>query len=599
MAAEMSQPAASAEQVAELCGRRLQSCIRSNFIANTLPASEAAEMLRNACKAKTAGCQSGLAKSASTWRSKSNLHRNLMRGIEKESTWPKLYYADITVVDRKAGKSCKARHPFLLPHEVLAALREQNGDAAMADLCVSAETDPALFQKAWETARSLEAEMSQPDEAERSQPAGIVGVGLHADGVPLGTAGDSVENVAYNFCCSSALKWLRVLFTCIPKRWAVKQHSMDDILEIFRWSMLHCALGRHPRARHDGSPFLATEKSRAKKAGMSLPKAMLLEIRADWAWLKQGLGFPAWNEKSGICFLCKATPDNYKDMSDSAVWKTERVLAAEFHRKILETGGYVCPLFKLPGVCKDSVVLDWLHNVDAGVSADFAGNALLELVDSLPGATRRQKCSGLWGKNLELYSTEAETSRKKDKMDELKPELFIQPKKSPKLRCKAAVVRHFVPVLCKLLQEVWAGESCAEQCTCSGVCKDAHRGTVKAAAAELLKCYKCLDNWDPDVLQTAARRFATLLIALEGSSNVASPGTRKWRVKPKLHYFMELTTHMAKTRGNPAKYWVYADESFGGKLRNMAELRGGKNSARRVAENLLLRFRAKQNLPVI
>jgi hypothetical protein len=62
---------------------------------------------------------------------------------------------------------------------------------------------------------------------------------------------------------------------------------------------------------------------------------------------------------------------------------------------------------------------------------------------------------------------------------------------------------------------------------------------------------------------------------------------------------MELTTHMAKTRGNPAKYWVYADESFRGKLRNMAELRGGKNSARRVAENLLMRFRAKQCLPVI
>jgi hypothetical protein len=188
----------------------------------------------------------------------------------------------------------------------------------------------------------------------------------------------------------------------------------------------------------------------------------------------------------------------------------------------------------------------------------------------------------LWVRVQELYAQ----FKSKDRMDELKLELFLQPKKSPKLRVKAAVVRHFVPILAQLLEEAWPNP-----CT-------AHQLTAKSAGRELARCYNCLEQWDSDVLESSSLRFAVHLVALEAEANRASPGTKKWRVKPKLHLFLELCCEVAKSKGCPRDYWTYADESYGGILRNMAELRGGPNNAKRIAMNMLNRVRVTVPIPL-
>lgn len=534
-------------------------------MANNLPASELKRLLTDAADTGLSSFRH-LGHKAKQWSFK-NAHRNLLKHCLKDSAWPPLFYSPLELLDRKTGQTVSKPHPFMLPHEVVCALWKQNGQVDA--LKPSQDKHPHFFAHVQKTASSSGMPADQ-----------CIVLGLHGDGVPFGTQGDSVENLTFNFpACDQ--KWVRILFTTIPKQWAVKGKSMAGALEVLAWSLLHLALGVHPSTQPNGQPF--KEQSRRKLAGTALPcRGLLCEVRADWQWLKQCLHIPAWNESKGICYLCKATVANYKDLSEAAPWRSQPVSPEVFHHAAALQGDPVCPLFHLPGCDVGIIALDWLHNCDAGVNADLAGNALLDLVDSYGQGNRKTRCSAVWLLLQDLYHQ----NNVKDRMNELKPELFLQPKKAPKLRCKAAVSRALAPLLPQLLRSAWPAQS-------------PHQRVVLAAATSMAECYAVLNNWDPAKLDHHSRRCAKLLVSLEIEAQELNPGTRRWRIKPKLHAWLELCSRMCATKGNPREYWVYADESLGGVLRNIAELRGGENSARRIAENMLWRFQRKFKLPLL
>ena len=126
----------------------------------------------------------------------------------------------------------------------------------------------------------------------------------------------------------------------------------------------------------------------------------------------------------------------------------------------------------------------------------------------------------------------------RDRMDELKPELFLQPKKAPKLRCKAAVCRALAPLLPQLLHLAWPAPS-------------THQKVVMAAVSSMVACCTVLFNWDPGQLEYHSRRCGKLLVSLEHEAQLLFPGTRRWRVKPMLNSWIELCTRMAHSKGNP------------------------------------------------
>jgi hypothetical protein len=554
-----------ADRTAEEAAHALRARLEDNFVSNNLPAAELKRMLTDAADAGLPGFRH-VGNKAKKWSFK-NVHRNLLKHCLRDSAWPPLFYSPLDVIDRKTGKITSRPHPFLLPHEVVCALWKQNGQ--LDSLRPTEEKHPHFFAHVQKTAQSTGMPADQ-----------CIVFGLHGDGVPFGTQGDSVENLTFNFpACDQ--KWVRILFTTIPKRWAAKGKSMAGALHVLAWSLLHLALGVHPSKQPNGQPF--KEKFRRKLAGTPLPcRGLLAEVRADWQWLKQCLHIPAWNESRGICFLCKASLENYKDLSDTAPWRSQPLSPAAFHHAAALQGAPVCPLFHLPGCDVSIISLDWLHNCDSGVCADLAGNALLEVVDSYGQGNRKERCAAVWQLLQDLYRQH----NVKDRMDELTPELFLQPKKAPKLRCKAAVTRALAPLLPQLLQLAWPSPSPRQR-------------VVLAAATSMAECYGVLNNWDHGRLEHHSRRCAKLLVSLEAESQLLFPGTRKWRIKPKLHFWMELCTRMARSKGNPRDYWVYADESLGGVLRNIGELRGGQNSAKRIAENLLHRFQRKFKLPLL
>jgi hypothetical protein len=62
--------------------------------------------------------------------------------------------------------------------------------------------------------------------------------------------------------------------------------------------------------------------------------------------------------------------------------------------------------------------------------------------------------------------------------------------------------------------------------------------------------------------------MALLYVSLEKEKHDAGI-QKRWKVKPKLHMFLELCGHVClqSERGNPRNFWTYADESHGGSMK--------------------------------
>ena len=112
---------------------------------------------------------------------------------------------------------------------------------------------------------------------------------------------------------------------------------------------------------------------------------------------------------------------------------------------------------------------------------------------------------------------------------------------------------------------------------------------AKAAMGHMFECYEALRGAGDFVgrLTLHSRLFALQFVALEEHF----PAT--WRVKPKLHQFLEL----CMDGGLPSANWNYRDEDFGGACSGMARRRGGHLGPASTSSNLLTRFVLRTPLP--
>ena len=160
-----------------------------------------------------------------------------------------------------------------------------------------------------------------------------------------------------------------------------------------------------------------------------------------------------------------------------------------------------------------------------------------------------------------------------DRLQSITPMMLQQPKKAPKLRGYAATTRALVPFACELAEELLSAADPVENAARVGVY---HLG----------QCYQALRHssfFASDILREHSTKFALQYVSLEA----AHAGTRQWRIKPKLHLFLELCSEGSK----PALFWTYRDEDFGGTVSRMARRAGGLCSAHGMSKNVLERFR--------
>ena len=232
----------------------------------------------------------------------------------------------------------------------------------------------------------------------------------------------------------------------------------------------------------------------------------------------------------------------------------------------------VSPIFRAPWVDTSIFRIDWLHCADQGVTADFLGNLLVLVSKKLHGRSIEERTGNLWQKVQHFYKE----NKTRDCLQNLTPGMLVQPKKPPKLRASAAQTRALVPF----------GLQCAVDLLDDNNPVEA---AVSAAAFHLDQCYRALSHesmFGTDVLREHSTKFALQYVALSD----AAEDDKVWRLKPKLHLFLEVSSE----GGKPSLNWTYRDEDFGGSVARMSRRRGGLLSVPAFSANLIQRFRLQQ-----
>ena len=261
-----------------------------------------------------------------------------------------------------------------------------------------------------------------------------------------------------------------------------------------------------------------------------------------------------------------------RDVSENAAWRRDPLSHWDLIGRMIDEGHSVNPVFSVPWVKTSIFKPDWLHAVDQGVAADFAGSFFWTILPRLPGNNREARVASLWTR-VQRYYRESGVS---DRLQSLTPNMIKAPGKSAKLRCSAAQVRRLVPLLPQLAQEVLG-------------LGDPQEAAARTAAEALHECYKTLSADSVDASNTLHRqsiKFALAYVALSDHSQ----DEMAWRVKPKMHLFM----HLASDGRRPAAHWCYRDEDFGGAVGRMCRSRGGKNDGKTLSTRVLDLCRVRQ-----
>ena len=138
----------------------------------------------------------------------------------------------------------------------------------------------------------------------------MLGFGIHGDGVPCNwDRTESVMVISLNPPGVGApYSRMRIPLLCLP-HYMVTSETMDDIMDIFSWSMRHLLVGANPVCRHDGSPWSDSDALRKGLATHLGFHACLCEVRADWDFLSKCFHFPYHNERQGVCWKCSCRRD--------------------------------------------------------------------------------------------------------------------------------------------------------------------------------------------------------------------------------------------------------------------------------------------------
>lgn len=534
-------------------GQRLRSNIADLMLGNDISSLRAQSIYKDAADAGI----DEMTRLANTGTG-SNVPRNMLRKLMKGSKWLPIYYAPIRVWSVKLQKLVLVKLPFLLPHELIYMLQTR---ALTPD---SLHKKDGLSEATQQHCLRSAIELGVPS---------VIAVSLWGDGVPCNF--DRTQSIE-SFCMGlpGVSSTLRIPIVAINKKFVSKQVTFDDMLSVITWSFQQLASGHMPTHDHMGRPF---RSRRLSLGGKALPRAVLAEMRADWAFLKSCFKFPQHNELLGVCWLCRATPLNAKDGTATATWRTDRLDTWALLQRMREQGIVLPPIWGCPCIRNSTFLIDWLHCVDQGVSQEFLGGLLLLLLPKFPGATKAAQCSAMFV-DLQLYYR---THNSENRLDNLTLSMLQQPKKTPKLRGRAGEIRGVIPWALEASNRLLSDQVPLES-------------TAKCAMGYLNQCYTNLSGaaYNADNMCEASRRFVLLYTALEAATE-----GKIFSLKSKVHLFMELTQ---LSRSNPSKTWYYRDEEFGGSVAQLSKKKGGSSNPHAVGSALLNKFLAlHKSIPIL
>ena len=270
------------------------------WATNAISAERAQEMIDDAAECGVSSCRPLRRRRPHI---KSNVARNLVKRLKKNNLWPDEYRAQIRLLD-KTGNETWQTVAFLLPHELLECLAKAGSPAKLLEL-------GSLDATAMEHVQSCMEKYGKD----------LAAVGLWTDSVPCNwDRTESVEIVSIDLP-GLAENWrtLRLPLVAFPSK-QVGPNTFDDIMDVVAWSFKHLTMGVWPSERHDGSEWEASDagkrkgrhrdpKARCNQQGKLSIAGCLCMVRCDWKAMKQVFRFPQFNELTGMCFICKCTPN--------------------------------------------------------------------------------------------------------------------------------------------------------------------------------------------------------------------------------------------------------------------------------------------------
>ena len=94
--------------------------------------------------------------------------------------------------------------------------------------------------------------------------------------------------------------------------------------------------------------------------------------------------------------------------------------------------------------------------------------------------------------------------------------------------------------------------------------------------------------YDKQMASDSARRCCLIFKSLSDQAK----DLKLWKMKPKMHLFIELADYAVFEHGDPSKFWTYMDEDFMGTISKFAATRGGKRSPATIPHNVLAKYRS-------
>ena len=145
-----------------------------------------------------------------------------------------------------------------------------------------------------------------------------------------------------------------------------------------------------------------------------------------------------------------------REVGTEASWRKQPLHHCELLSKIIASQGTINPLLFAPWVHSRIFRKDWLHCVDQGVAADFAGNAMLVLCSKFPGS-KLEKCGRLF-LDLQSWYEQNDVGEFKNKKKKKKKKQKKQKKQNKKSTMCQSVLTRLCPQCSKLTKRLPSSE---------------------------------------------------------------------------------------------------------------------------------------------
>ena len=386
-----------------------------------------------------------------------------------------------------------------------------------------------------------------------------VPLGLHGDGGEFSHQ-DSVNVISWNSLVGvGETKHKRFVFTLL-KQSQMKENceTWDALWKVFAWSINVLLSGKSPT-----TDWL----DRDIEGGMPLAddfSGCMVQMRGDWAFYCETLGFPRHNEVANMCWICNASVNHdrlWTDAKDTAGWRPTIRSHESYTAQLASLGKQLPALFRyVTGFRLEYIMIDVLHCVDLGVASHVAGSIMEECSASM-GPNKAERCKALHADLKAWYAHQAKDVHVYKIKGKITPERLKNAAGFPKFKGKAAETRHLSGYLVDLASRHLDGSD--------------HAATRLAIAQLLDRFYVVLKNNGMFLTPESESEIATIgkqLVILYNalSTAAAATQTKTWKFSPKFHMWLHLCEIQAGMY-NPRFFWTYADEDLVGQMLEVAQ----------------------------